>query len=208
MRAGVRRVFSLLRRQRSRLDASAQPLAGQVLGLEEAIVERYKAVLDRRISARRIRCHGDLHLGQILYTGKDFVFIDFEGEPDRTITERRIKTSPLKDVAGMLRSFHYASFAARFGQIPGVEIGPEAREAAVPWMQFWYAWCAATYLRHYLETARAGNFLPDDDSELETLLDAYVLEKTVYEIGYELNNRPDWVRIPLEGVVDLVGAGT
>jgi maltose alpha-D-glucosyltransferase/alpha-amylase len=208
MRAGARRVFTLLRRQRSKLEETARPLAGRVLELEDAVVERYRAVLDRKISARRIRCHGDLHLGQILYTGKDFVFIDFEGEPDRTITERRIKASPLKDVAGMLRSFHYASFAARFGQIPGVEIGPEAREAAVPWMQFWYAWCAATYLRHYLETARTGDFLPQDDSELETLLDAYVLEKTVYEIGYELNNRPDWVRIPLEGVLDLVGAGS
>jgi maltose alpha-D-glucosyltransferase/alpha-amylase len=208
MRAGVRRVFTLLRRARPKLDETAKPLAGRVLDLEDAIVGRYKAVLDRKISARRIRCHGDFHLGQVLYTGKDFVVIDFEGEPDRTITERRIKASPLKDVAGMLRSFHYASFAARFGQIPGVEIGPEAREAAVPWMQFWYAWCAATYLRHYLETAREGDFLPQDAAELETLLDAYVLEKTVYEIGYELNNRPDWVRIPLEGVLDLVGPGS
>ena len=204
MRTGVRRVMNLLRKQAGTLDETLRPLADRVLKAESALNDRFKRVLDRKISAQRIRCHGDYHLGQVLYTGRDFIIIDFEGEPDRTASERRIKQSPLKDVAGMLRSFHYASYAARFGDAPGIPPGADTQELIGPWMDFWSAWCSATYLKHYLETAADGGFLPADDGELETLLGAYVLEKAVYELGYELNNRPDWVRIPLEAILQML----
>ena len=169
-------------------------------------MNRYKAVAETKISAQRIRCHGDYHLGQVLYTGRDFVIIDFEGEPDRTIGERKIKQTPLKDVAGMIRSLHYASFAARFGQVPGGPTGPEAGDIAERWMEFWYAWCVTAYLKSYLASATTGDFLPESDDGLQILLDAYILEKAIYELGYELNNRPDWVQIPLVAIINLLDA--
>src|SRR5690606_13787578 len=96
-------------------------------------------------------------------TGKDFLIIDFEGEPDRPMSERRIKRSPLRDVSGMIRSFHYASNTALMGQVPGAIIPPEGRDAAVRWLQFWYAWVSAAYLKSYLAVAEQGDFLPKTD---------------------------------------------
>jgi maltose alpha-D-glucosyltransferase/alpha-amylase len=161
-------------------------------------------LLQGPIHARRIRCHGDLHLGQVLFTGKDFVIIDFEGEPERPVSERRIKASPLRDVAGMLRSFHYVAHAALRGQSAALFI----HNSTMPterWTTFWNAWVSATFLRHYLAAAQPGGFLPTDRPQLETLLTSYLLEKVLYEVRYELNNRPDWVNIPLEGILQLLG---
>jgi len=156
----------------------------------------------------RIRCHGDYHLGQVLYTGKDFIIIDFEGEPARPLSERRIKRSPLRDVAGMLRSFHYAAYTALFAEeAEGVYAShPAALAALEPWARFWYHWVAAVFLRTYREVASRASFLPRAREELQVLLDAYLLQKAVYEVGYELNNRPDWVRVPLRGILQLLGA--
>ncbi|WP_166819676.1 maltose alpha-D-glucosyltransferase [Thalassoroseus pseudoceratinae] len=206
MRAGVRKVMTLLKKQRSNLSDELLPLADRVLAGETELMDRYKAVAETKIAAQRIRCHGDYHLGQVLYTGRDFVIIDFEGEPDRTIGERKIKQTPLKDVAGMIRSLHYASFAARFGQVPGGPTGPEAGDIAERWMQFWYAWCVTAYLKSYLASATSGEFLPQTEEGIQVLLDAYILEKAIYELGYELNNRPDWVQIPLVAIIDLLEA--
>jgi len=138
----------------------------------------------------------------VLYTGRDFVIIDFEGEPARPLSERRIKVSPLRDVAGMLRSFHYASYAALFGQVPGVR--PEDFPALEPWACFWYTWVSVAFLKAYLAAAKDEPFLPKDPTELQVLLDAYLLAKAVYELGYELNNRPDWLKVPLRGLIQLL----
>jgi maltose alpha-D-glucosyltransferase/alpha-amylase len=201
MRALTGRVFQQVRRRSRDLPASVQ-----VLDLEPEILGRFRAVLDHKISAHRIRCHGDFHLGQVLYTGKDFVIIDFEGEPALPLSERRIKRSPVRDVAGMLRSFHYAAYSALFGQAGG--IGPaEDPSALEPWIQFWYRWVAASYLRSYLEVGGEAPFLPQDRRQLEVLLDVFLLEKAVYELGYEANHRPEWVKIPIRGIVQLVEAG-
>jgi maltose alpha-D-glucosyltransferase / alpha-amylase len=168
-----------------------------------------------------MRVHGDFHLGQVLWTGKDFVIIDFEGEPARTVSERRIKRSPLRDVAGMLRSFHYAAYAGLFAELggppgsarssigsPSRREGPHEEPAVAPvaerWARFWYAWSAASYLRAYVETARAAGFLPGSDRDLTVLLDAHMLEKAAYELRYEANNRPDWVQIPAQGILQLL----
>jgi maltose alpha-D-glucosyltransferase/alpha-amylase len=160
-----------------------------------------------RISAVRIRHHGDFHLGQMLFTGKDFFIIDFEGEPARPIGERRIKRSPLRDVAGMLRSFHYASSAARFGLVPGVL--PSDGNEGFPdfWARFWYSNAAAAYLKGYFKTAGDAPFIPRSAETLRLLLDVFLIEKAVYEISYELNNRPDWLGIPLQGILDLLKTG-
>jgi trehalose synthase-fused probable maltokinase len=163
-----------------------------------------QAVSQRPITALRIRTHGDYHLGQVLSTGDDFVITDFEGEPMRPLRERQRKHSPLKDVAGMLRSFHYAAYAGLFYQADKLAPSPsEALTAFDPWAQVWYRWVAAGFLHTYLAYIGPASLLPPTQEECQMLLDAYLLEKAVYELGYELNNRPDWVRIPLQGIRQL-----
>lgn len=204
MRSMAARVFPLLRRRLAHLPEASQEQARRVVELEGEVQRMFAVLLHGRIDAQRIRCHGDFHLGQVLYTGKDFVFIDFEGEPLRPIGERRIKRSPLRDVSGMLRSFHYAAFAGLQGQGGAGLIRPEDRARLVPWLRSWYRWVAATYLRSYLESAEGAGFLPCRRRDLEVLLNAFLLDKAIYELGYELEHRPDWVKIPLTGIQDIV----
>lgn len=194
--------IQLLRRRLSHVPGAVQDEAQRVLDQEAAVRRRFRALRDRRITGRRTRCHGDYHLGQVLYTGKDFIIIDFEGEPTRPLSVRRIKSSPLRDVAGMLRSFHYAAYAALLGQVAGVR--PEDFVPLEPWARFWQTWVSATFLRSYLAAATAAAFLPQTSEELQLLLDVYLLEKALYELRYELNSRPDWIRIPLQGILQLL----
>ncbi len=122
------------------------------------------------------------------------------------MSERRLKRTPIRDVAGMLRSFHYAAYAALFNQLEHGVISPEAVSRIEPWAQFWTHWVSVVFLKAYLGSARAGEFLPKDIKELKTLLEANLINKAVYELGYELNNRPDWLRIPLQGLLHLLEA--
>jgi maltose alpha-D-glucosyltransferase/alpha-amylase len=207
MRSVAGQAFPLLRRRLSTLSAPVRTLAQRVLDLEKEVGRRFQSVLGRKITAMRIRHHGDYHLGQVLYTGKDFIIIDFEGEPARPLSERRIKRSPLRDVAGMLRSFHYATYSVLFAQEAQgtVDAPPEARTSRELWARVWHAWVSALFLKSYRDTANRAPFLPHSSDELQVLLDAYILEKAVYELSYELNNRPEWVRIPLAGILQLLG---
>jgi maltose alpha-D-glucosyltransferase / alpha-amylase len=148
----------------------------------------------------RIRCHGDYHLGQILVAEGDIVILDFEGEPARPLAQRRAKCSPLRDVAGMLRSFSYAALTALNA---ATRTRPEDLGRLAPWARFWETWVSAVFLRAYLSATREAEILPAKDNEIETLLQAFVLDKALYELGYELNNRPDWVQIPLVGLLRL-----
>jgi maltose alpha-D-glucosyltransferase/alpha-amylase len=142
----------------------------------------------------------------VLWAGRDFVIMDFEGEPARPLNERRIKRSPLRDVAGMLRSFHYAAYSGLFDfrERRGLVV-EEALEAMQFCASFWPLWVSVIFLKAYMDVAIQGGFLPESRDELRTLLDMYLLEKAIYELGYELNNRPDWVRIPLQGIQQLLG---
>jgi maltose alpha-D-glucosyltransferase/alpha-amylase len=177
--------------------------AEQVLAQEKAIVDRFQLIRGRKIRASRIRCHGDYHLGQVLYTGKDFAIIDFEGEPSRPLSERRLKRCPLRDVAGMIRSFHYAAHTALLRH-PSMTLRPEDKPALWQWGRFWYVWVSAAFLNSYLNVIQESELVPGDPLELNILLDAYLLDKAIYEIGYELNNRPDWVQVPLRGILHLM----
>jgi maltose alpha-D-glucosyltransferase/alpha-amylase len=205
LRTLTRGTFELLRQQLSDLPDGTRQMARRVLDLEPEVLRRFKSVLDGRITGTRIRCHGDYHLGQVLHTGRDFVIIDFEGEPARSIGERRIKRSPLADVAGMLRSFHYAAHAALIALETSGVYGPDASAGLEPWARLWHAWSSAAFLGTYLETASADRLLPRTRQQVSALLDIYLLEKAIYEMGYELNNRPTWLRIPFEGIVQLMG---
>ncbi|HEX6105795.1 MAG TPA: maltose alpha-D-glucosyltransferase [Gemmatimonadales bacterium] len=204
LRSLVRTTFDQLRRRLGTLPEPLREDARTVLGLEESLLRQVRGVLERRLAAMRIRIHGDYHLGQVLFTGKDFVILDFEGEPSRSLSERRFKRSPLRDVAGMTRSFEYAAvYALRHGP-RRVEDVP----ALLPWARLWSRWASAAFLGGYLETAADARFLPRDHAELHAMLEFYELDKTVYELRYELNNRPDWVGIPLEAVLRRVEADT
>jgi len=196
--------FRLLRRRLHTLPPAVQSEAQRVLECERDVRQRFRALRDRRITAMRTRIHGDYHLGQVLYTGKDFIIIDFEGEPARPISVRRLKQSPLRDVAGMLRSFHYAVSTTLLEQT--ADIRPEDLAAFGPWARVWYLWVSAAFLNAYGAVAGQGAFLPQTQEERQVLLDAYLLEKVLYELRYELNSRPDWVNVPLQGLLDLVAA--
>jgi maltose alpha-D-glucosyltransferase/alpha-amylase len=204
MRNQTRHTFRLLRQRWKKLPEAVRAGAEEVLELERDILEKFAEVHQTKITAMRTRCHGDYHLGQVLHTGNDFVIIDFEGEPARPISERRIKCSPLKDVAGMLRSFHYAAHASLFRQDATGVLSAEARPYFESWASLWYVWMSARFMKSYLERTRPGGFLPSDPSELEIILHSYLLEKSLYELAYELNNRPDWVMIPLQGILNLL----
>jgi len=199
-------VFPLLRRQLGDLPETALPFARVVLESERMLPSRFLSFADRKIKASRIRCHGDYHLGQVLYTGKDFVLLDFEGEPARPLSERRIKRCPLRDVAGMLRSFHYAAYVSLFAHEGEGWASTEDKASLEFWARFWKVWVSGVFLSAYLEVAAPGGFLPDSKEDLHALLEFYLLEKAIYELGYELNNRPDWVRIPLQGLNELLQA--
>jgi maltose alpha-D-glucosyltransferase / alpha-amylase len=180
------RVLALLRERLENLPPPACGDAETVLGSWDRLNLRLRGLLARPITARRIRCHGDYHLGQVLFTGGDFVIIDFEGEPSRPLRERRLKRWAMKDVAGMLRSFAYAGRAADVAH--GSEWARRAGEA---------------FLQTYLETAGGAPFLPAGAEERELLLDTMLIEKALYELRYELDHRPEWAPIPLRGLAEL-----
>jgi maltose alpha-D-glucosyltransferase/alpha-amylase len=206
MRNHSGQMFQLLKSNLKSLRGVVLDEALKVLDQQNEVLDRFQSLLSRKITAKRTRIHGDFHLGQVLYTGKDYVIIDFEGEPTRPLTERRIKRSPIRDVAGMLRSFHYAAYTSLFGHLGSAMVRPEDLTAMEPWARLWNVWISSTFLNSYLQHAGPGGFLPTNRDELNILLNVYLFEKALYELGYELNNRPDWVRIPLTGILQLLQA--
>jgi maltose alpha-D-glucosyltransferase/alpha-amylase len=140
----------------------------------------------------------------VLYTGRDWIVIDFEGDPERPLSERRIKRSPLTDAAGMLRSLHYASQAVLYGQVPGVVPVREAAPSLSVWANFWYRWSSAAFLGGYLDVPTAAALLPSSRDDLRLLLECFLIDKAIREVEYELNHRPDWVLIPVLGLLELV----
>lgn len=201
MRSLSRQVFQLLRHRLTDMSDDRKLLTQSILDWESKIIERFHAITKKKISAMRIRCHNDYHLGQVLYTGKDFVIIDFEGEPTRPLTERRIKRSALRDVAGMVRSFHYAAYSAllRHRRIRSEDI-----TRLEPWLELWYKYVSGNFIRSYLDVAKEAPFLPKDKEEFDLLFKSLLLEKAIYELGYELNYRPDWTVIPMRGIESIM----
>jgi len=203
LRSQIRRTMTMVRKASKRLDDAGRELVDTFLASEQRMLGFISRITDHKIGAEKIRVHGDYHLGQVLFTGRDFVIIDLEGEPARTLSERRLKYSAFRDVAGMIRSFHYA-VSSRF--LERTALRPEDRETLEPWIETWYGYTASTFLRSYLHTVNGAGFIPDDRDDAELLLNTFILEKAVYEIGYEINNRPDWLMIPLRGVDFVLGS--
>jgi maltose alpha-D-glucosyltransferase/alpha-amylase len=172
----------------------------RLLVLEVELLKRLRTILERKITALRTRCHGDYHLAQVLWTGKDWIITDFEGDSARPFSDRRLKRSPLRDVASMVRSFHYAALCA----LTGGSVRPEDHAVLRPWVRFWHAWVSAAFLKAYLETAARGSFLPASKEELNVLLDFYLLKRAVSELQYELTFNPAQAKVPLQGLLHLL----
>ena len=199
MRQRAQTHLTLLETELPRLEDRIQQQAREVLERRDVLLQQFDELRELTGSSARIRCHGDYHLGQILVTEGDVVILDFEGEPARPLYERRAKCSPLRDIAGMIRSFSYAALTA-VGAV--TQTRPEDALRLGPWADFWHRWISASFLRSYLIATRGAAFLPPPD-DLDVMLRAYVLDKALYEVAYELNHRPSWVYIPLTGVLQL-----
>lgn len=162
--------------------------AERLIASEGMLIRILKGLYQQPLDSVRIRIHGNLHLGQVLHTGKDFVFIDFEGEPHRAFGERRIKRSPLRDVAGMLRSFNHASHSALRGQAHGRTLSPEEGANLEKWTRFWREWIATVYFQAYRESLRGTNLIPAKDEAIRALLASLLLENSFTELTVALTN--------------------
>jgi maltose alpha-D-glucosyltransferase/alpha-amylase len=194
------RVLDLLKERVSYLPDEVLEIAATVLSRRRRILDHFGALKSADFRTQRIRIHGDYHLGQVLRTKTDFVILDFEGEPARSLAHRRAKQCPLKDVAGMLRSFSYAAYASLINYTAR---HPEDLSRLEPWAKLWERSAAAAFLHAYRETAQGAPFLSVDSGDFRKLLDVFLLDKALYEVLYELNARPAWVRIPLMGIMSL-----
>ena len=197
-RAATRQTMQLLGSKLADIPDAYRADADALLTREGEILERLSALSQCEVIATKTRHHGDYHLGQVLDTGSDFVILDFEGEPARPLAERRMKRSPLRDVAGMLRSFHYAAHSA----LPR-PTSLRDREAAEAWSRN----VSRTFLEAWLARAKGASFIPANPAALKAMLEVHLIEKAIYEIGYELNHRPDWVFIPVLGVAQILDEG-
>jgi maltose alpha-D-glucosyltransferase/alpha-amylase len=195
-------VFDLLKERVSYLPDEVVEIAAAVLSKRRRILDRFSGLRSSNLRTQRTRIHGDYHLGQVLKVKTDFVILDFEGEPARSLAYRRAKQCPLKDVAGMLRSFSYAAYASLINYTARHSEDVARLE---PWALLWERSSAAEFLRAYRETTQGAEFLPVNGIDFRKLLDVFLLDKALYEVLYEMNSRPAWLRIPLLGILSLEG---
>jgi trehalose synthase-fused probable maltokinase len=200
VKAHAARALEIARARRDTLPAESIERLDRLIAMAPTIDAAIDALLTTDQAGRRIRTHSDFHLGQVLEVDGDVYFIDFEGEPGRPIAERRVPQSPLRDVAGMLRSFGYA---ARAGLRTFLETNPDLGPMLEPWIAGWERHAAAIYLAGYLKAIGDLGLLPPPPLR-DLLLRVMLLDKAFYELAYELNNRPDWVDIPLAGLLSLL----
>ena len=197
----VRTAFQSLSRNLRKLPEDVRAEAQEVLGMKEAILTALKRIYSNKLEADKIRIHGDYHLGQVLFTGKDVIILDFEGEPARSYSERRLKRSPLRDVAGMIRSYHYAAYGSLFLNHETTE---DDLHRLIPFAEQWYHYMSGFFTQAYIEAVGDSPFIPKEKKDFDMMLQTYLLEKAIYELNYELNNRPDWVIIPLRGIRSIM----
>jgi len=191
-------VIDALRAELPRLPATLCPDAARVVAAQDTLLEHFRGIIGRKLTATRIASHGNYHLQQVLCTHGDFTIIDFEGEPPRPLVERRLKRSPLADIVSMTRSFHYA---ARVALADNKQ--PVASASGRAWSLFWGHWVSVAFLQAYFSSIDQ-KLLPSDRGDLLLLLDLHLLQRTLYELGHELTHRPDWVHIPLRDLKDLL----
>jgi maltose alpha-D-glucosyltransferase/alpha-amylase len=201
MREQTTLALDVLRSQAASLPASSSGLAARVIGARDRLLAAVDAVAGLPPGVARIRVHGDYQLDQVLTAGGKLVIIDFEGEPLRPLAARRARFFALKDVAGMIRSYSYAAFAALFAVAGDDEQVAGSLDEVARW---WQGAAAERFVAGYREAAGGAAFVPGDDAAFRTLLRAFVVEKATYELRYEIGHRPRWLRIPLRGLTALL----
>jgi maltose alpha-D-glucosyltransferase/alpha-amylase len=194
----------LLRRQLSALPQETIPLARRVAELEPAIIEAFQALSNQGLSGQRIRLHGDCRLGQVLWTGKDFIFMDFEGDGSVPISERRLKHSPMRDVASMVRSFHYAAAIGLNQHVKRGSIPPENMQRFQSWVRYWYLWVSVAFLKAYFQTIAGVGILPDNEESLRVMLRAHLLNKAMVEVGGQFRQGSAVLEVPLTAILTLL----
>jgi len=184
-----------------KLDGLALKLAKEFLNNKNIIRKRFVNFDWTKLKGERIRVHGDYHLGQVLVKDDDFYILDFEGEPESTIRDRKVKQPPLKDVAGMFRSFHYAIYATIFNN---GEKYIQTQETLFEAAEVLYSYFTSVFLATYMDEILEANLNIGYNQERNFILKYCLLEKAVYELGYELNSRPRWALIPLKGISNII----
>jgi maltose alpha-D-glucosyltransferase/alpha-amylase len=195
------RIVDALGQRREPLKEADRLLTDQFLALQESLPARLEAMMPREIDALNIRHHGDLHLGQLLIVKDDIFIIDFEGEPRRPIAERRRKAPAARDVAGLIRSIDYSATAA---YERALEVGPDDQNRLAGALAEWRDRATDAFLASYRETTTNQRFWPADPTASDQILNFFLLEKALYEVEYELSHRPDWLRVPLTGVIRIL----
>ncbi len=193
----VQKSLRLLEKKISSLPLNYYDDAKYLLQNEHILIDLLRQLIHLRIKTVKLRIHGDYHLGQILYTGKDFIIIDFEGNPSRPLSERKLKRSPFKDIAGLIRSIDYAAYFVLTSTPAFMETHFMTLQQ---WVEPWYHYISGLFLQAYLQESRDAAFIPATTEQTETLLQAFLIEKAAYELIYELNNRPDLAFIPIKGL--------
>ncbi|HEY3913192.1 MAG TPA: maltose alpha-D-glucosyltransferase [Verrucomicrobiae bacterium] len=205
MRTAALQQLRLLRKELKTLPEDLRETAQKVADLEGAIMETFRALSDRRVLAKRLRLHGECRLDHAFWTGKDFVFIDFEGDASAPIGQRNIKHSPLRDVAAMVRSFHYAAYVGLEQHVERGSILRDNLPKFESWMRYWNRWISAAYLKAYFQNIAAAGVLPGNEEDLLVMLRAHILERMIGELGTHLQERDKWMGVPLQGILFLVG---
>lgn len=197
----VRESYQTQKRNLQRLPDNVRQDVEQILGRKEEVLALFKRIYSKKLVSTKIRIHGDLQLDKILLTGKDIAIQDFGGDPGRSYSERRLKRSPLRDVASMIRSFYYVGYE---GFLQNNQVTAEDTIPLLPYAIFWAQCMSNFFMEAYLETVRGSSFIPDDANDLQMMLETYLLEKAISDLNSELSHRPDWVRVPLEIIQSII----
>ncbi len=190
-----------LKSSMSSLSEEIQEEAREVIKMREEILSCFREIYDHKIPMMKIRTHGDYHLKQILWTGKDYIMNSFEGDPSRSFSERRIRRSAMRDLAALIRSFHYVTYSS----ILSPEFNQQRKEGNLEiWAEDWHYYISRLYIKGYFEKAGKADFIPEKREDFRILMHTFLLEKALHELNYELRNRPEWVIIPLRGIKAIV----
>ncbi|MEM3525836.1 MAG: hypothetical protein QXV37_00345, partial [Candidatus Jordarchaeaceae archaeon] len=198
IRNQVRRLMQSLDKNLKKLPEKIQKEAAEIRASEKEILDILKKIFQRKMSAMKIRIHEDYNLSEVLYTGKDFIIIDFEGNPAHSFGERRLKRSPLRDIASMITSFRHVAYRTLF---QNVSLKPEDISTLEPWVELWYNYISGVFLQSYFNTVGATIFIPE---ETESLLQAFILEKEAYELSLGLGNSPELAIISIMGIKQIL----
>jgi maltose alpha-D-glucosyltransferase/alpha-amylase len=180
-----------------------RPALEEIYARKDEVLHRMKKIYSKKFDVTRMRIHGHYYLEQVLFTGKDVSILHFGGDPSRSFSERRIKRSPLRDVGGIIRSFHYAAHENLLSN----RVRPGDIDKLKPFAPLWTHYMASFFMHAYLERVKGASFIPKDENDLNTLLEVYLLERAVASLYYEVNNRPEWVMVPVRVIKSIIDKG-